>query len=56
MILLTAKSLDEMAEMLRNLVKDSAKLGLKLNLTKTNVMVMSKMKKKILKINGKIIK
>ena len=37
---LIAKSLEKMTEMLSKLIKESAKLGLKLNLNNTNIMVI----------------
>ena len=52
---LISKSLEEMTEMLRKVVKESVKFGLKLNLTKMNVMVIVPKVNKPLKINGKII-
>ena len=53
---LITKSLEEMAEMLRKVVKESVKLGLKLNLTMTNMMVMGQKVDKPLNVIGKIIK
>ena len=53
---LITKPMEEMREMLRNVVKQSAVLGLKLNLIKTNMMVIRQKVTKPLKINYKIIK
>ena len=50
------KSLEEMTEILRKVIKENTKLGLKLNPTKTNMMVIGQKVNKPLKISGEIIK
>ena len=52
----SAKSMEEMTEMLTQVVKELAKMGLKINLIKTNMMAIGQNMNKPLKINGKIIK
>ena len=52
----SAKSMKEMREMLKKVVKEIAKMGLKINLIKTNIMAIGQNMNKPFKINGKIIK
>ena len=52
----SAKSMEEMTEMLTKVVKEIAKMGLKINFIKTNMMSIGQNINKPLKINGKIIK
>ena len=49
---LIVKSVKEMAELLNRVVEKSAKMGLQLNFTKTNMMVIGQIVNKSYKING----